>query len=306
MYLLIMDCRGERTFRFVFLFNVNIYHKSMSDKTIIYTTFYVKNPSYESLIWEWLISLRTLGNYKGKVIIFDYGMPKKLVDKLNKFSLGAPTIIPISDPADSGTISNWRNIDVIPYLEEYEGYKFAHFDADIWFQNDVNKLWDELEEIEGCYVGVETGRSCRYRGPEEEDVENEYMKVQQKLGGFVFGGWIGGKYEPFLNKLKKMDELWSNNWGIKEWGTDQCMITYLADFENDNFNGIKYGCSWYFCDVKENKIYINTKNKIYPFENKEAIGVHIIAFNSVGNENEDKYLQYRFKTRYPELWQKHQ
>ena len=45
------------------------------NNTIIYTTFYVKNPGYESLIWEWLISLRTLGKYKGKIIIFDYGMP---------------------------------------------------------------------------------------------------------------------------------------------------------------------------------------------------------------------------------------
>ena len=54
----------------------------MNKKTVIYTTFYVKNPSYESLIWEWLISLRTLGNYTGEVIIFDYGMPQSLIDKV--------------------------------------------------------------------------------------------------------------------------------------------------------------------------------------------------------------------------------
>ena len=33
---------------------------------------------------------------------------------------------------------------------------------------------------------------------------------------------------------------------LESGGTDQCMITYLADFEKDNLNGIKYGCSWYF------------------------------------------------------------
>ena len=57
----------------------------MNTKTLVYTTFYVKNPSYESLIWEWLISLRTLGNHKGEVIIFDYGMPQELINKLNNF-----------------------------------------------------------------------------------------------------------------------------------------------------------------------------------------------------------------------------
>jgi len=276
----------------------------MIQKTVIYTTFYVKNPSYETLIWEWLISLRTLGNYKGEVIIFDYGMPQSLIEELLNFSLGAPKIIAIEDPADSGTISNWRNIDVIPHLEKYKDYMFAHFDADIWFQNDVNLLWEELENIEGCYHGIETGRTCRYRGPEDEDTQNNYIQTQNKLGGFVFGGWIAGKYSAFLNKLNKMKSLWDSTWSINEWGTDQCMITYLYDFNIDNTEGIKYGCSWYYCDIQD-KLIVKTNNPNYPFEGKEVIGVHIIAFNSVGNDKEEKYLDYRFKYRYPELWKKH-
>ncbi len=276
------------------------------NKTIIYTTFNVKNPGYESLIWEWLISLKTLGKYKGKIIIFDYGMPEDLVTRLNSFKLGAPIIIPIEDPADSGTISNWRNIDVIPHLKKYKNHMFAHFDADIWFQEDVNLLWEELEDTKGCYVGVEMGRSCRYRGPEDNIVLEKYNNNQHKLGGFVFGGWIGGKYNSYLNKLNQMKDLWDNDWGIREWGTDQCMITYLADFEKDNLNGIKYGCSWYFCDIREDGIYVDMSK--YPNEShgKKVIGVHIIAFNTVGNEKEDEFLKYRFKTRYPELWKKHQ
>ena len=279
----------------------------MKDKTVIYTTFYVKNPSYESLIWEWLISLRTLGNYKGEIVIFDYGMPQSLIDKLNNFSLGAPTIIKIQNPTDSGTISNWRNIDVIPYLEKYEDYMFAHFDADIWFQSDINILWEELENIEGCYVGVEKGRTCRYRGPNDDNILSEYDLTQAKAGGFIFGGWIGGKYKPYLNKLKQMKNLWDTTWGIKEWGTDQCMITYLTDFEKDNLDGLKYGCSWYFCKFKDNSIYVSIDRDPNDINhNQKAIGVHIIAFNTVGNVNEDEFQNYRFKNRYPELWKKHQ
>ena len=265
------------------------------NKTLIYTTFYAKNPNYESLIWEWLISLRTLGNYKDEVIIFDYGMSDELVKKLNNFSLGAPLIIKVTHPTISSTISNWRNIDVIPHLEKYKGYKFAHFDADIWFQEDVNLLWDELETTSGVYVGVEKNRTCRYRGPEGQF--EYYSNVQKELNGFIFGGWIGGKYDSYLNKLNRMKQLWNTDWEIHEWGTDQSMITYLTDFSIDNLNGLKYGCSWYFCDVRDDGIY---------FEDKKAIGIHIIAFSMVGTDKEDEFAKYRFKNRYPELWKKHQ
>lgn len=263
-------------------------------KTVIYTTFYVKNPSYESLIWEWLISLRTLGNYQGEVIIFDYGMPQNLIDRLLNFQLGAPTIIKLPTTS-SFIISNRRNIDVIPHLEKYKGYKFAHFDADIWFQQDINILWDEIENTEGVYVAVEKSRSCGYRGPKEE--ENENKLIQRELKGFVFGGWIGGKFEPFLNKLKQMKNLWETTWQIETWGTDQSMVTHTVNMDIDNLKGLKYGCSWYFCDVREDAIYL---------DNKKAIGIHIIAFGTVGSEKEDEFSSYRFKNRYPELWKKHQ
>jgi hypothetical protein len=275
----------------------------MDKKTVIYTTFYVKNPSYESLIWEWLISLRTLGNYKGEVIIFDYGMPKNLVKKLLNFQLGAPTIIKL--PTTSfDIISNRRNIDVIPHLEKYKGYSFAHFDADIWFQRDVSPLWEDCNNTKGVVLGKEVGRTCRYRGPIEE--LNHYEKQQQEIKGFIFGGFIAGKYEYFLNKLKHMKSLFEGTWKpMIEWGSDQAMITHIADLENDNLEGIIYGSSIYFCDLQD-KILCNSNDKDYIHQNKEVIGIHVLAYGSIGNEKEDQFLEYRFKHRYPELWKKHQ
>lgn len=270
-------------------------------KTLIYTTFYVKNPSYESLIWEWLISLRTLGNYSGEIAIFDYGMPEDLISRLESFSLGAPKIIKIEDPADPGLISNYRNIDVIPYLEEYRDYMIAHFDADIWFQRDISCLWEEIESIEGCYFGVESGRCCRYRGPEDLSVRARYDFLQDSLGGFVFGGWIGGKQKPYLNKLRQMQALWSSSWEMTEWGTDQCMITYLIDTSVDGTDGIRYGASEYFCREQDGELVIDIRDD-YKFQGEPAIGVHILAFRYVGTDKEDNLASYRFKNRYKELW----
>lgn len=271
-------------------------------KTLIYTTFFVKNPSYESLIWEWLISLRTLGNYKGEIVIFDYGMPQELVSKLKNFKLGAPKIIKLSQ-TDHYIISNRRNIDVIPHLEEYKDYSIAHFDADIWFQKDISPLWEDCLNTEGVVVGKEVGRTCRYRGPEEEF--EHYVNQQKIFNGFIFGGFIAGNYKAYINKLKHMKSLFEGTWEpMIEWGSDQAMITHITDPNKDYLEGIIYGASTYFLEVKD-KIMIKCNDPDYIHQNKEAIGIHVLAFGNIGNENEDKLEEFRFKNRYPELWKKH-
>jgi hypothetical protein len=273
--------------------------------TLIYTTFKPKTSNYEYLIWEWLISLRTLGNYQGEIVIFDYGMGEDLINRLNNFKLGAPKIIKLPS-REMQTISNYRNIDVIPYLEQYKGYSFAHFDADIWFQNDINILFEELKEIEGCYFGNEVYRTCRYRGPKNEEDYNLQKQIQLK--GFIFGGWIGGRYEPYLNKLKYMKSLFESGWDTNEWGTDQSMVTHIFDFLKDNQNGAKYGLSPYYCNLTHNKILITSGYPHVKFEDegKEAIGIHLTAYNKNLDLNEvDPLYNLRFQTRHPELWKEH-
>lgn len=275
------------------------------DKTIIYTTFFVKNPSYEILIWEWLISLRTLGKYKGKIIIFDYGMTDDLIYRLNNFELGAPEIIRLRPQLkadgrtiDNGLISNYRNIDVIPHLEKYKDYMFAHFDADIWFQRDISPLWEDCKNSIGVVHGVERGRVCRYRGPKNELAYNDTK--QRTLGGFIFGGFIAGRYEPYLNKLNEMKLLYETTWKPTiEWGTDQSMITHIANLKNDNLDGIRYGASVYFCEFENKRIILDKIEDKYRYE--ECIGIHVLSFSNVGSENEINIDKYRFKTRYPEL-----
>lgn len=272
-------------------------------KTLIYTTFYVKNPSYETLIWEWLISLRTLGKYKGEIIIFDYGMPLKLIDKLKNFKLGAPKIIKLP-PTDHFFISNRRNVDVIPHLEPYKDYFIAHFDADIWFQNDISPLWEDCLKTEGVVVGKEMYRTCRYRGPKEE--EDHYINQQKLFNGFIFGGFIAGRYKGYLAKLNKMKNLFETTWEPTiEWGSDQAMITHITNPDIDYVDGVLYGASTYFIDIQDKLMYKCNEDD-YVHQGKEVIGVHVLAFANVGNEKEDKLINFRFKYRYPDLWKKHQ
>jgi len=274
-------------------------------KTLIYTACFIQSyESYESLIWEWLISLRTLGNYKGEVVIFDYGMPDILVEELKNFKLGPPTIIKLPE-RNAHSTTNYRNIDVIPHLEKYKDYSFSMFDFDIWFQRDVNKMFDELED-EGCYHGVEPGRTCRYRGPDNSKTRAEYEKQYDLLNGFIYGGWYAGKYKPYLEKLRKMKHCFENGWKVEEWGADQSVVTYLADVEKDKLEGLIYGCSRYFCEEKDEMLKCVT---LYndKHENEDVIGVHLGASSSVtrGLEYENSWGHIRFKYRYPELWKQY-
>ena len=103
-------------------------------------------------------------------------MPQELVNKLKNFKLGAPKIIKLKQ-TDHYIISNRRNIDAIPYLEEYKDYLIAHFDADIWFQRDISSLWEDCLNTEGVVVGKEVGRTCRYRGPDRDWETNISIKM---------------------------------------------------------------------------------------------------------------------------------
>lgn len=271
-------------------------------KTLIYTACFIKdNPKYETLLWEWLISLRTLGNYRGEIVIFDYGMPKELIEKLKSFPLDPPRIILLPERNGQHT-TNYRNTDVIPYLEEYKDYSFSMFDFDIWLQKDINEMFGNLEHIEGCYHGIEPGRTCRYRGPDDFEVISEYDEIQNQLGGFVYGGWYAGRYHPYLDKMRRMKESFDKGWRIHEWGTDQSLITYLIDPTKDNLDGLIYGCTKYFCK-EENELLKCVTGHDYKYENEDVVGVHFNA--SSGLRQEDKYLNFRFKNRYPEIWKKY-
>ena len=113
-------------------------------KTLVFTTFFDNHnrAGYSELLFEWLISLRTNANYKGEILIISYGMREETISKLNllrETDIGYDIrVVDIDNPEIRGGmfLSNWRNIDSIPILEEYEGYHIVHTGADVWFQSD--------------------------------------------------------------------------------------------------------------------------------------------------------------------------
>lgn len=249
---------------------------------LIYTTFRPKDEQYQELIWEWLASLRTLGAYSGEVLVFDYGMPQRMVDALRERNVRVEKL----PERDCHQISNYRNIDTIDILDEYKNYRIAHYDADIWFQSPVFRMFLDIPD-HGMFFGVERGRSCRFRGAPE--CQQKHEDNQRFLGGFVFGGWMAGLHLQYMLFLRTMkDEFLSTRWNVEEWGSDQSLVNFLACPNSDKFDGLGYAASHYFLTDTNNALLL---------DGILATAVHLTAFNSW-----DSIQHLRFKNRFPRLY----
>lgn len=249
---------------------------------LIYTTFYPKNEDYESLIWEWLASLRTLGAYSGEVLIFDYGMPQRLVDALKERNVRVEKL----PQRSTFEISNYRNIDTIDILDEYKSYKIAHYDADIWFQSPIFRMFDDIPDY-GMLFAIERGRTCRFRG--DSTCLKKHEDNQKFFGGFVFGGFMAGRHLQYMMFLRTMkEELEGPRWDITEWGSDQSLMTYLACPNSDRVDALPFAASYYFLKDSNNALLL---------DGLLATAIHLTCFS-----NAHKVEHLRFKNRFPRLY----
>lgn len=268
-------------------------YNEQNEKTLIFTS---ASPNMTIFLLEWIISLRKIGNYKGKIIILDYGIDVYIKKAISVFDVRF--IECLKRKTLDSYIVNTRYIDIIPILEEdqYYNYIVAHFDVDIWFQDDINDVFLYADTINGCLFASEMTEARPYRGPENEKIksamEKKYDLLYEKYSGHINGGFVCGNIKKVTEKLKKFKELISNLFFIPDFGTDQFAFNYLFDDKKDKADGYKWNCVpknaifkngyWY---TKEFKNYKSEKasafhcyGNIYPnlWRNKENTRFHIL------------------------------
>jgi len=121
----------------------------MDEKTLILAS---ASQHCENLLIEWLASLRTLGNYHGKVMVLDYGIGNRVKMPVTKLSA---QLYPCKKPNPEKIIVNYRFVDMLPIIEQYRQHKIVTFDADIGFTSDIGELFNEIDEVPGCLYSVE-------------------------------------------------------------------------------------------------------------------------------------------------------
>jgi hypothetical protein len=93
------------------------------------------NEEYSNYGLSWLISLRNLAQYNGDIKIFGYDLSTSTKSIIKKFDV---------DLIECQNCSNIRN-DVLIKIKNISG-KIAFWDADAWFQDKIDEVFD-LDEI---------------------------------------------------------------------------------------------------------------------------------------------------------------
>jgi len=281
---------------------------AMPEKTLIFTA---GSRGVESLLVEWISSLRTLGNYDGAVLVLDYGLTETAVAFLAACDVD---VVPCkvaqeADPNQSKwrrpvggekAIVNYRYLDADPVLRErYQGYAIAHFDADIWFQDDVNPIFRRLSQLSGCLFAIELGSlpGDRWGPPDEQTRALNEAKVQRVIEehhGHINGGLMAGRYGPFMSKLGQLLRAFEGGWDWHTEGCDQYLLNVLLDEERDSVDGQTWNCTKRQAVRGEDGIFRCKTPEMYRqrtspgSDDAKVVGLHVLG----RRKNEFRFLRF--------------
>ena len=197
---------------------------------------------------DFLISIRTLGQYNGELIVLDYGLSQSCLSLCKDF--GAE----VYPGTTQGHIGSARFIDMIPLLESRNTPSVvAQFDVDIWFQDSINDLFITAEKAQGCLFSLEYVDPFNipfskrdYGKPVNKKKLHHYESILSTIiydySGEINIGFMAGKQDLFLEKLLQAKALYAHDFSIDEFCSDQYIFNMLFDSTKDSLEGQLYNC----------------------------------------------------------------
>lgn len=292
--------------------------------TLVWTSI---SAGLESCVLEWIISLRKKAKYEGPVWVLDYGVASKirnlLIDKYNvrvieidmeekelykdswqslkdlgEVNLNRDLYTPYRETVPEEELArdcvvNYRYMDIINYLEDLsDDTLVAHFDVDMWFQDSLHVLFEEMKITNGCIFSNQNypqmihacyNRRCVTRVTpflEKEEsikVKERFFELAHSFGGHINGGFIAGKNKYVLKKFKAFE----NKIISKKWpnvrGANQLFLNISFEEGKDIANRNIYNCMPFRKDKA-----ISFKDGLwYSSENEIAVAVHILDYKQL-------------------------
>lgn len=194
----------------------------------------VVNHRLSRLAVDFLISLRTLGQFDGPVIIGDYGLKnptlRKLIQQLEI------TTTPIKQDDAHVPILRW--VDLIKVLDSVQTEFVAIHDVDMWFQRPFEDVFELIPES-GVLFGPGKFKRQVFWGPDElkAEFEQKAQAICNKWGGVLNCGFMAAKTGILKAKLNKYREYVEplDLKVPKSW--DQSVWQYIFDPEADTLAG---------------------------------------------------------------------
>jgi hypothetical protein len=228
------------------------------------------NDKNKNFLSEFICSARTIGKYYGKIIIVDYGIPEWFKQIFYE------NIEYIFYDINDINIETHKFISVLDFVSQYE--KVAMFDADMWFQEDINNVFYDINE-NGILCASELNPFF-YRFQENffsllkdsNKYQENFSFIKEKFGAQINAGFIAGKGKILHERLSKFNLMLKEKEIKKEYGADQLFLNIDFNLEKDNANMTKYNT------IVTNTINFNNKLAFYK-DNKIEISfaLHIAA-----------------------------
>lgn len=271
------------------------------------------NKEFLPLFKEFVISLFTLGEFKGKLVCFYYYKDEHESDEFFRLVRKKFDVKFIKKK-----ITYDLNQSVYIYLYKLisSGFfkkkdKIAIYDTDIWFQDEINSLFEQKtkrlfassERYDPKEISDHAGSNLmfyfnkpniklycnEFNQDERADIKKRYEALAKEGYNFFNSGMIFGDYYDIRNYI-----IWINSYYDKypllkiKVSPDQFLFNYYVDTELDSLDDYRYN----YCIFYSNGWKINEDKKFVSHDNILVKAIHLQKFKNKVN--------YSFLNFYPE------
>lgn len=131
---------------------------------------------------SWLASLLEISQTKARPVVLSLGLKPETMHTLRSHKVQVTNIHPASTFRDSAAI-------YIAKLAENTDHKFAYFDADCWFQFNVDELFNQLDDrltvVQGTNLGCVAGNAKAWKNFVDTSRMLRYFKENDLLKSYV-------------------------------------------------------------------------------------------------------------------------
>lgn len=260
---------------------------------------------YLPFLFEFMISLETLGRFNGKVIVLYYYESEK--ENLDGFKFENMSVI--FKKKQHNNINNVFYYDVYDILLGLkDNDKVAIYDCDVWFQDNINELFESDSDSMFCSVEIVP----KFSDLRESNAWVSYVKVKvdhfinsieykdkalniiEKYGSNINGGFIFANNKILKLKMENLLQIMEESLDLEYRGISQISTNIIFDIEKDVCLMNEYN----YCLTRANVENLDIKTPLMLHSKK----IKVLHFNEKSRPLKvESFHDFRFHNFYPEI-----
>lgn len=181
-----------------------------------------------------IASLRDVAHYRGKIGVIDYGFTPAQRDALTHHGI---TLI---EPLRQHTLVIDRYLTTAEHFSDRPDTSIVYFDADIWFTEPFDELFDRPEVHDGKVVAAKDVWECDYyfscaHEKYHPAIRRMLDELKRRHGQSLQAGFIGGNSGAWLWLTDLLRCLLDRGFAADQWGADALALNLFATLHEHRF-----------------------------------------------------------------------